>query len=275
MLRTEPADRAERPDVAVHREPSSAKPGLVARVPAPALIAKAVASELDTSDDARATLEQRLAVICRLGVKVRVTDNRHSMIHAVRRGGVMHARLHHMFLNAPTEVTDALGRFLAYRDREASDRIGQFIDDNAGRIRTLDRAMNPPPSPAGEIHDLCGIFADVNRTYFDDGVQADIEWGTEGHSAARLRTTIKLGSYAPREKLIRIHPRLDQTFVPKYFVAFVVFHEMLHHMIPPTRLAGRRVLHSAEFRAREKSFRYYKQALAWERANIDRLLATE
>jgi hypothetical protein len=40
------------------------------------------------------------------------------------------------------------------------------------------------------------------------------------------------------------------------------------------RVAGRAVLHSAEFLRREQEFRHYERAIAWERKHIGRLLRT-
>lgn len=42
--------------------------------------------------------------------------------------------------------------------------------------------------------------------------------------------------------------------------------------MPATRLQGRRALHPPVFRTRERAFKQYEKALAWEKANIDRLL---
>jgi hypothetical protein len=38
-------------------------------------------------------------------------------------------------------------------------------------------------------------------------------------------------------------------------------------------LNGRRRLHGADFRARERQFERYDEAIAWEQANLDRLLS--
>jgi hypothetical protein len=223
-------------------------------------------------EGARQALERRLSLHGRQPILVSITDNRHSMIHATRRGGLLRARLHHMFLDASNDVVEALARFLLYRDRDASQVVGRYIDLNAGRIRSLEPHRRSQKSNQGEVHDLDAIFAEVNETYFDGLVDARICWGHEGNARGRRRSSIKLGSYAAQERLIRIHPRLDQSFVPRYFVAFVVFHEMLHHVMPATRVGGRRMLHPPEFRVREKTFRQYDRAVAWENANLDRLL---
>ena len=222
-------------------------------------------------EGARQSLERRLSQIARQPVVLSITDNRHSMIHAARRTGILRVRLHHMFLDAPDDAIDALARFLLFKDRSASAIVGRYIDINAPRIRTLEPHRKSMKAQ-GVFHDLQAIYDEINHQYFHGEVEARICWGTEATLRRRRRTTIKLGSYTAQERLIRIHPKLDQEFVPRYFIAYVVYHEMLHHVMPATRVAGRRKLHPPQFRARERLFRHRDRAVAWEATNLDRLL---
>ena len=81
-----------------------------------------------------------------------------------------------------------------------------------------------------------------------------------------------MGSFAVEDRVIRIHPSLDQAGVPGYFVAWIVFHEMLHGKHEVTPWAAAVVSTRAEFMARRATFRDYERAYAWEKRNIDRLL---
>jgi hypothetical protein len=60
--------------------------------------------------------------------------------------------------------------------------------------------------------------------------------------------------------------------VPRYFVQYIVYHELLHHLVPEARVAGRTLLHPPEFQRREQDFQKLSQALDWEQKHIDRLL---
>jgi hypothetical protein len=73
--------------------------------------------------------------------------------------------------------------------------------------------------------------------------------------------------------LIRIHPVLDRADVPSYFLESVLYHEMLHHHLGgvPDR-SGRTVYHSRAFREAEALYPRYREALAWEKENLPRLL---
>jgi predicted SprT family Zn-dependent metalloprotease len=83
---------------------------------------------------------------------------------------------------------------------------------------------------------------------------------------------MRFGAYLPDSQSIRIHPALDQAFVPGYFVEFIVYHELLHHVIPPTRLNGRYQIHSRTFHQRERQFPAYAEAMAWRQQSLRRLL---
>ena len=73
--------------------------------------------------------------------------------------------------------------------------------------------------------------------------------------------------------MIRIHPLLDQPFVPRWFLEYVLYHEMLHSVVPDeTNSAGRRRIHTAEFYRRERAFPRYRRARQWEDENLARFL---
>src|SRR5271154_1011261 len=234
------------------------------------LVLPSAAPRLFVHEGARQALERKLRGAFPGPVILSITDNRHSIItHRVQRG-ILHARVHHMFLNAPAHVVDALVRYVTRGDRDASAILGDYIDDNGFRLAR--RKRNAPLVTKGKHHDLLALFERTNARYFDGSVTALITWGKRGTSKSRDRKTIKLGSYGLADRLIRVHPALDQKWVPRYFVAYIVYHEMLHHVIPGSRGLGRVNLHPPEFKEREKQFRYFERALQWERRRVARLL---
>jgi hypothetical protein len=234
------------------------------------LVFPSASPRLFVHEGARQSLERKLRAAFPGPVILSITDNRHSIItHRVQRG-ILHARVHHMFLNAPAHVVDALVRYVTRGDRDASAILGDYIDDNGFRLAR--RKRNAPLVTRGKHHDLLALFEDINERYFDGTINALITWGKRPTRAARVRKTIKLGSYSAVDRLVRVHPALDQKWVPRYFVAYIVYHEMLHHVIPGSRGLGRVNLHPPEFREREKAFRYFERAIEWERRHVTRLL---
>jgi len=227
-------------------------------------------------EGARQLLERRLSQAALKPVILSVTDNCRSMISFAERGGVLRARLHHMFLDAPPPVKRALVRYIASGARARSDRtaslvVGRYIHDSSHRIRAARPFLRTLHSQ-GSHHDLLGLFNRLNDKYFGGTVDALITWGRVGRRRGETRRTLKLGSYSATERLIRVHPVLDRPWVPRYFVSYVVYHEMLHHVIPAELSGARRVLHPRQFMLRERLFRDYDRALSWERSHIPRLL---
>lgn len=257
-----------------------------------ALVFPNASPQLFVHEGARQALERRLkSAFPGRTVVLSITDNRCSIISHSLKGGILHARIHHMFLDAPRRVVSALVSYLAVGDRDASQIVSHYIEVNGGRLaRRRPRAI--PLFAKGDHHDLLGLFNDLNARYFDGACHALITWGKKTRRKSREpRRAIRLGSYSSLERVIRIHPALDRSWVPRYFVAYIVYHEMLHHMIPSARgtsrtasanilssrgvpdfASARRTLHPPEFLERERQFRNYERALDWERRHISRLL---
>ena len=125
----------------------------------------------------------------------------------------------------------------------------------------------------GRYHDLDLILADLRARYFPDCASVTIRWG-RWSGRARPRS-IRFGAYLPKAQLIRIHPALDQAFVPRSFVELIVYHELLHHVMPPVRVNGRNQIHSAAFRRREREFPAYAEAMAWRQHSLRRILRSK
>jgi hypothetical protein len=128
----------------------------------------------------------------------------------------------------------------------------------------------PPRPNRGRYHDLDAILADLRKRYFPNCAAVRIGWGRwSGRTRPR---SIRFGAYLPDTQSIRIHPALDQAFVPGYFVEFIVYHELLHHVIPPQRVNGRYLIHSRAFHQREREFPVYAEAMTWRQQYLRRLL---
>ncbi len=227
--------------------------------------------------DAAAALAARIrAHLTRGQVKVTLTNNRFTMI-SVRRSPRGHGprtydvRLHCMFADADPVIARALARYVADNDRDASRVLGDFIDANADAVRGRRRPAAPVLITTGDHHDLRTIFDELNARYFAGAIDAAITWG-QRTGTPRRRASIKMGSYSVEERLIRIHRALDRAFVPRFFVEWIVFHEMLHQVHDIKVRNGRREFHSHAFLEAEASFPRYLEARAWERANLDALL---
>ena len=118
------------------------------------------------------------------------------------------------------------------------------------------------------------IFNEYNDLYFQYTLW-NIKIVVGRRPPNRERRSIRLGSYVPDDKIIRIHPFLLLPFVPEYFLRYIIYHEMLHAYIGIDKNEnGRRIYHSEKFNIMEKQFPLYKIAINWQnnRYNLNRLL---
>jgi len=215
------------------------------------------------------------AVAARLGEPVRlvVHDNRHTMVSFRRERGRIQFRVHHLFLGCPPEVVEALAGFVrpgrGDGRRTASRTIDAWVRDHRDRIA-------PPRTgrmqARGRVHDLQAILDRLNAEHFEGTVEVRIGWGRSGSLPGRR--SIRTGVYLHAARAIRIHPALDREEVPEFYVASVVFHEMLHQVVPPAERGGRRTIHGREFRRQERTFPDHARSQAWERENVHLLLAS-
>ncbi len=122
----------------------------------------------------------------------------------------------------------------------------------------------------GTERDLDKIFERLNQEYFSNQVEAKVMWGRDVKS--RNKSGFRYGSYDEREKLIRIHPRLKQGFVPLCVLELTVYHEMCHQFSPPYKKNGVWQSHHPEFKKKEREYKDFKAARNWEKHNWHRLL---
>ncbi len=208
-------------------------------------------------------------------ISLTVTDNRYSIVY-VSPGpvGLVKVRVHHMFLDAPPTVTRALAQFIKRPTPACHKELNAFIRENHYRIGGRPRRkVSINLSHRGFQFDLKQIYERINRRYFDGRLRAAITWGKSNES--RRRYSIDFGSCDLARRIIRVNPALDRRFVPRFFVEYVVYHEMLHAAIGFRESAnGRGSLHSPRFRKEERQFHLYRDALRWESANLWRFLGT-
>lgn len=207
-------------------------------------------------------------------VSLTITNNTSNIMSVTVSPGknAIQLRLHHMFLYAPPEIRNALAYWIKHpRSRKYARHFRAFIASQAHQIRKR------PVMPAriktkGAFFDLRALFDEFNKTYFNSSLETAISWGRD--TSARLRS-IRFGAYYDAARMIRIHPRLDQAFIPVYLVRYIVFHEMLHAYLGIHRNArGRRQIHSRQFKAMERKFPEYQQAIAWMETpeNLNKIL---
>lgn len=123
----------------------------------------------------------------------------------------------------------------------------------------------------GRYFDLRKIFDHLNERHFRGRLRGyKVMWGRRRKH--RAKDYFVFGTIQEEDRVIRINPLLDQPFVPRWFLQYVLYHEMLHSVVPDENVGKRRRVHTDEFNRREREFPRYRQARRWEEENLARFL---
>ncbi len=212
------------------------------------------------------------ALLKKKEVEIVWNQNQSTMLSLLRGPGVR-LSLHEIFAKAPDNVLKSVAHFAlrGRRDRAYHKRVLRtFIHEQLSEVDHTSKLDVSRLSQRGKFYDLQVIYDRVNREYFNSELQLLITWES-GWGWNNLRS-ITFGQYHDTFKLIRIHEMLDAPFFPAFFVEFVVYHEMVHAVVPGTFDAyGRCRLHGPAFKARERQYARYKEAVAWQKENKQKL----
>lgn len=148
--------------------------------------------------------------------------------------------------------TNELARLLIdYHDLWQRSKEGRELQS---RIRRA-RARKQGQGPEGAAHDLEQILARLNARFFAGGLDdVELTWSSrEGYTV--------LGHHDGDLDTIVINRCLDHSDVPESVVAYILYHELLHHTLGIQEMpGGRRSLHPPSFRRREQRFPLWETA---------------
>ena len=145
--------------------------------------------------------------------------------------------------------------------------IKDFIEGQESDDFELEAVEHSSPE---EIRDIEAMFNRLNQEYFNDKINATVKWGRDVKT--QNKSGFRYGSYDENKKLIRVHPRLKQDFVPVYVLELTFYHEMCHQFAPSYKKNGSWQSHHSEFKKKEKEYKNFKEARKWEKNNWHKLL---
>lgn len=189
--------------------------------------------------------------------------------HTIRRlNGRLIVRLSDVFTDAPAEVYRCLALILlAKLYRTKIDRsyhrvyrtfvLSRDIQERARLIRTHRSRSRRPVQSRGRYVDLSASFERLNMQYFGGGLKTPaISWTPK-------KSRHVLGRYDATHNTIFISRIFDAPDIPPYVIDYVMFHEMLHLKHECLVHQSRMIVHTAEFKADESRFEYYREAKCW------------
>jgi len=205
-------------------------------------------------------------------VQIHFTENISTMASRTWKDKQSVLRLHRIFRNAPEDLLEDLVRlfFRRIRRRSASAIRARLKDYVQVHHQSVLRPFSASHiiSPDGLAFDLRILLERVENRFFPEISPVQIAWSR----SIRKRLMGKwIENPDPHPNLVLINRLLDTPEVPEYYLEFLIFHELLHEVVPIQRSSGRWIHHTREFRGREREFPAYEQALEWEDKNLTRL----
>ncbi len=203
-------------------------------------------------------------------VDITITKNRSVVITSKRRQGRVQVRLHQVFLYADRRVIKAVGELICKGSKPARFLIDSYIRLHQRGIKIGKKKKTLVLISQGKVYDLKSMLKELGETYRVPTRGIRITW-----SDAKIRRgqqSIRLGSFIRDDKLIRVHPALDDPKVPKYFVEYIVYHELIHSLVKPVSRKGWTDFHPKDYYQWEKKFENYQKAQEFERYFIGKWL---
>ncbi len=205
-------------------------------------------------------------------LKLKINDNRSTMLSVRWETDCTKVSMHRMFLDAPENIIQALGCYIRQEHEVMDTQIKVFIEEGLKKLDYSHLVDRSKIFHQGNVYNLKDLYDEVNRDYFDNKLNLEITWFGKGNQLNRSRCTF--GLYHDPLKLIKINRLLDSLSFPKYILTYVIYHEMLHHVCPAyIDENGLNRVHSKEFKEKEEQFLYFNQAQEWIKENQDYLFA--
>lgn len=207
-----------------------------------------------------------------LGTKVHIDwhENQSSFVSCKKEKKMFHLRLHRFFLQSDEKVFKALADYLLKQDAKAKF----LIRKEAHLYFSQGKGVFLPLEKKGAFYDLGTIYEDLKERFFSETFSVSIGW--KNKRVKERARSITLGTYDRHRNAIEIHSILDDEKVPSYFIEYVVYHEMLHAIIPSEiDEKGRIVHHTKQFRRQEKLFPYFLESKEWEKDFFSKMRKTK
>ncbi len=206
-------------------------------------------------------------------IRLNLNGNRRTYISL--RGGGPRPLVHslHPGILAHERACAELPRGASRAGRSCSDGMRAALDALGGAERARERHHEPIALEAlGGPLDLAAAFGEVHARFFAHLPQPSVAWSPGGLRGRRRH--LRFASYRTRPPRVLVSRRLDQPWVAREFVRYVLYHELCHHAQACDPVRGERP-HSARFRRWEAAYPDSERLRRWERQQLDRFLAGE
>ena len=215
-------------------------------------------------------LEKKFSTFSRYHYHITINDNRSVFLRFIsKKRKDIHISLHRLFLLAPEGIIQAIIGYIEKDSTKALAKLRSYATQRLMQIDYSQKLNTKKLKPHGQYYNLQTVFQTLNEVFFQGKLSLHITWFTK--PIYHKRRSCTFGSYERSLQLIKINEVLDSSLCPSYFIYYVVYHEMLHHICPMYfDSAGRRCVHTKYFKERERQFPFFAQAKKWEKYFLQR-----
>lgn len=216
----------------------------------------------DIDNQKTLTFQEKLQSFTGTKLQLKINDNRSTMLSVKWEPDCTKVSMHRMFLQAPQNVMQALVCYLRGTHKTPAPSIKAYIEYNLQKLDYSHELDLSKLQTKGNVYDLTKIYRKLNQEYFEKPLSLHITWFGQRRKCSSSRVTF--GLYHDSLRLIKVNRLLDNELFPDYFLSYVIYHEMLHHVCPAfVDEKGQKHIHSKAFKKREKEFKYYQEAQQW------------
>lgn len=188
------------------------------------------------------------------------------------RGGRLHVRISDHLLGAPDPVIEGVVSILLSRVHRvplarADPAAVAAYQEHVGSHRAERRRQASRQERGRKFLDPVGDHRSLLESYLRVCLEMDLAVPQAPTlSWSKTRSRRRFGHWDADHGCIVISRVLDDAQVPEFVLDYVVYHEILHIILPPERgggRTGRRRVHPPEFKAAERRFARWKEAEGW------------
>ena len=185
--------------------------------------------------------------------------------HTIRiRQKTIYIKISDKIQNAPADIQLAVTRILFDKlfripvDKKIRYEYLTYVDQNIlPALPQIKRKANDHYRAEGKFFDLEEVFQIVNHSYFDGKIsKPTLGWSLQN-------STRRLAFYDHERDLIVVSRIFDSKRTPSAVIEFLMYHEILHILIPVEKKNGRRIIHPRNFRIEEEKFNEYEKVQKW------------
>ncbi len=112
-------------------------------------------------------LQQQLEDSSGKKLKLKINDNRSTMLSVRWEPDYTKVSLHRIFLEAPQNVMQALACYISQEDKSIAPTVKAFIEDNLKKLDYSHQLDRSKLYSQGNVYNLQKMYNDINSEYFE------------------------------------------------------------------------------------------------------------